>query len=219
MEPRLEISSYSAVADLLEDVGLSMPPQHFSERYNVPPLTPVWAIYSRFGKAHLTPAEWALIPLWAKPGQFPRPLTVARVETLWERASYKNLARRYRALIPVNGFYVSSSRRSVQHVWHVRDEQRGAMALGALYQYNADGNMQISLITVPRSEALPDINDRHPLVVPSPSFTSWLNSDRQSEIESMLEYRPKTLVAQRVSEAVNDRNFDHPDCIAPLSEE
>jgi len=220
MSRRLHIADLDALHHVLTPLELHLEKDRFWPRYNISPHTALWAVYSEFGKARLAPVEWAMVPPWARPGQFQGPLTIARSETVWERASFKNLIRRYRAVIPVNGFYVWPGKEGTGQPWHISAAEQPATALAAIYQFSADGVMQICLLTVPENGAVGECCERLPVVIDNDDVEQWLNEEKRSVIDRFLQAPVSGwLKAEKVSTAVNDRNYDAPDCIARLDDD
>ena len=186
----LTINNHQAIQSALKELGVFIRREHFSPREHVQPPMPLWAIYSSFNKAKIAPAEWGMLPNWDTKRRITRPLTVARVETLDERVSYKNLLPRYRALIPVNSFCVRSNSRTVSDVYkfyQVQDANRPCIMLAALYQFNVDGNMQVVLLS--RNEKASNLHRsvRMPLIIEKGDCNDWLNSEKKSKINQLLE--------------------------------
>lgn len=209
MAQRLHISDLAPVNTLLATLGLHLPAQQFTSRYNIADLSALWLVRLDVATLALSPAIWGLVPPWAKPGQFPRPLTHARAETVFERASFKNLVRRYRGCVVVNGFYLGVTKRSRQPVTYCYREDDSAIALGALWQYNADGNVELVLLNVAGESA----DERMPVVIPEERLDEWLTSEDQAAIEQMLFFDAAGLSRVAVGNAVKDRLFDGPECI------
>ena len=74
----------------------SVPP-----RYNISPSQEVLAVREREGERELFYLQWGLIPSWSKE---PKGFINARAETLLEKPSFREAFRRWRALIPADGF-------------------------------------------------------------------------------------------------------------------
>jgi len=216
MSSRLNISDHAGVALLLNELGLQLDEDKFWPRYNVSPMTALWGIYGEFEKAKLSPVEWALIPPWAKPGQFKRPLTIARAETVWERASFKNLIRRYRCIIPANGFYAFNRKKNQRRAWHISGDTPHALALAGIRQYSADGIMQICLLTTDEDGALAGVDDRVPVIIERDQLKTWLNTEERSSIDAMLQAPRSGIVVHEVSADVADPDFESPACTKPL---
>ena len=188
----LSINNHLAIRSALNELNLFIRPEHFSPRENVQAPMPLWSIYSSFNKAKIAPAEWGMLPNWDTKRRISRPLTVARIETLYERVSYKNLIPRYRALIPVNSFTVRSNSRTVSDVYRfyqVQDTNQACMMLAALYQFNVDGNMQVVLLSHNKKASKTHRSVRMPLIMHKENWDAWLSTEKKDKINLLLESR------------------------------
>ena len=77
----------------------------FAPRSYISPGSPIAIVRAERGARHLALVRWGFVPSWAKEVAPGRPLTNARIETLLEKASFKNAVRRRRCLIPADGYY------------------------------------------------------------------------------------------------------------------
>ena len=77
----------------------------YTPSYNVAPTQMVFAVLPGENSQLRTAAllRWGLTPPWQKPGS--RPLINARLETLAEKPSFRNLVNAHRCLIIADGFY------------------------------------------------------------------------------------------------------------------
>jgi len=185
----LSIDHYQSVKSSLKDLGLLFRSEYFLPRNVVQPPMPLWSIYSTRGKPLLAPAEWGMLPNWDSKNKITRPLTIARIETLYERVSYKNLITRYRALIPVNKFTVRSDSRSISDTYsfyEVIDKNQKCMMLAALYQFNVDGNMQIVLLSRKQKASGQHRSVRMPLILDKANWGDWLNAEKKTKIFTLL---------------------------------
>jgi putative SOS response-associated peptidase YedK len=206
---RLHVADLDKINALLDAVSLNLPAHQFTPRYNIAGLSVLWLVRKNVASLELSPAIWGLIPPWAKPGQFPRPLTHARAETVFEKSSFKNLIRRYRGLVVVNGFYTHTTRHSRRPVTYYYSADNTAMALGALWQYNVDGNVELALLnTISERD-----KERLPVVIPASSLNDWLNSEKQNEITAMLNTDIMALRSYCVGDYIKDPLFEGPECI------
>ena len=186
----LKIDHYQPIQNALDKLSLTFKAEYFTPKKTVQPPMPLWAIYSSFDKAKIAPAEWGMLPNWDTKRRITRPLTVARVETLYERVSYKNLIPRYRALIPVNGFIVRSNSRTVSDIYkfyQVKNKSNSCMMLAALYQFNVDGNMQVVLMSRNEKASKARRSVRMPLLIDEENWGVWLNSEKKTRVKQLLE--------------------------------
>ena len=182
MAQSINVSSLKNLNALWSECGVRLPEEHFTPHFNIRPLQAVWAVHTDVVTPSLVPAEWGLIPLWAKPGQFTRPLTHARAETVWERPSFRNLIRQYRALVVVNGFYVW--RRNMAA--YISAAEDTAMALGAIWQYSGDGYVQLAILNTEPSESCQPYSTRFPVMVPAGKMNDWLRENDSKSINAFL---------------------------------
>ena len=73
--------------------------------YNVAPTDPVYAVAEHGGQRLLGTFRWGLIPFWASDRKIAARHINARVETVAEKAAFKDSFERKRCLIPADGFY------------------------------------------------------------------------------------------------------------------
>ena len=74
------------------------------DNYNAHPQQKLPVIKQYVNGKTLERLEWGLRPSWAKEKNI-RPLINARLETLGEKISFKNLIKSYRCLIVADGYY------------------------------------------------------------------------------------------------------------------
>lgn len=185
----LQIDDYKSIHDYLDKLKIYLRPEFFSPKQQVDIYSPLWSVFSSHSKNKIAPAEWGMMPNWDRKKHIPRPLTIARAETLYERVSYKSLVRRYRALIPVNAISISnksSASNDNVSLYKLSHQHESALGLGALYQFNVDGNMQVVLIT--RTYKFPHIKKtlRLPLLINPEDIDAWLNVEKKPQIDKML---------------------------------
>jgi putative SOS response-associated peptidase YedK len=114
----MNVSDHKGVQALLGHLGITLDPARFDVRYNVAPGMLLLGVQEHDGP-QLAAFEWGIVPPWAKPEQFSRPLINARAETIWDKPSFRNLVRRYRAVIPANGFYEWRRRGEHKQAFHI----------------------------------------------------------------------------------------------------
>ncbi|MBT8141653.1 MAG: hypothetical protein HKN88_03410 [Gammaproteobacteria bacterium] len=187
MSLELRIDDYASIQSALELLGVGFPEAYFTSRSIVQPPEPLWAVYSTFGKVKIAPAEWGMLPNWDKKQRITRPLTIARTETIHERVSFKSLIRRYRAIIAVNGFTIRTTKHGMTHGTTLQHRNNEAFLLGALYQFNVDGNMQVALLT--KSQRLTNIKKtiRLPLFIEQKQCRTWLKCVKINTIDSLMQ--------------------------------
>lgn len=211
---RMNISDHEGIQWLLEQLGLTLPADKFTPKFNVSPTAALWGVGVVRQAITLEPMQWGYIPPWAKEGVFKKPLFNARSETIWEKPSFKNLIRRYRAIVPANGFYEWSRKGKEKDAHYISLENQPAMALASIVETHADGYLQCCLITTEATNQMQQVHHRQPVIIPPDQVEEWLTNDNQdflndcmsSQVEQQLEIR-------KVSGYVNNSRHDGPECL------
>lgn len=193
---------------------------HFDSRYNVSPGAMLPALYHEEAN-DIAAMYWGLVPLWAKPGTFKRPLINARAETVFEKPSFRNLVKRYRCVVPINGFYEwrrpqEEGARKVP--WYFLPADGEVMLLGGIYQFNKQGAAECCLVTTPANALMAPVHDRMPVIITPDAVEEWLCSDDQPALEAMMQpARDGVLTSYEVSSFVSRATNDGPQCIEAVA--
>lgn len=210
---RMNISDHAGIQWLLDQLGLSIPPAHFTARHNVPPVSAIWSVSRSNQGPIVAPSQWGFIPPWAREGQFKRPLTVARAETIHEKPSFRSLIARYRGIIPVNGFYEWKRSGDRKIPYHISAETP-ALAIASICQMHGDGYQQCCVVTTESSGSMKSIHKRQPVIIAADSLDQWLNDDRPASVAKLLQSsHHQALLTRQVSSYVNDSRNDGPACL------
>lgn len=97
---RIDTHQRQALNQLLEPLSVEINEDLFEPRYNVSPSSALSGVICN-EDFEIIKMPWGIIPPWATPETFKRPLINAREETIWEKPSFKNLIRSQRVIIPV----------------------------------------------------------------------------------------------------------------------
>lgn len=203
---------------------LKMPPNPGEPRYNIAPTQPV-AVVPNDGFNRLDYFTWGLIPSWAKDPDIGNKMINARAETLAEKPSFRSAFRRRRCLILADGFYewqaIPGEKR--KQPMYITLEDRRPFAFGGLWEiWNSPDGSQIyscTIITTEPNPLMATIHNRMPLILPSESYTQWLNPNEQrpDALQALLQpYPANEMVAYPVSSLVNSPANDTPELVEPL---
>ena len=170
-------------------------------RYNIAPAADVVALCDR--NEHLTLARfgWGLIPSWSKDPSIAQRLTNARVETVWEKPSFRSAIRSSRVVVPADGFFEwSPARRDGPRAKNGRPVKephyftRGdgqPMLLGAISTLwsnprDADDIRQtLCLLTTAANTTMQPIHHRMPVIIESDDVEQWLTTSEGSAREAL----------------------------------
>lgn len=194
--------------------------------WNVAPTKPVRVIVNRplrdaDGKAAAEPTRqlrvvcWGLVPSWAKDRSIASKLINARIESVASKPAFRRAYAARRCLVPADGWYE----------WQLRDDDTGRPVKQAMYMTPTDGHglafaglyefwgppgetlTTCTIITAPAEGALTEIHDRMPLVLPSGSWSRWLDprvSDPADLLVPWDEVRGEHLELRPVAKTVNN---------------
>jgi putative SOS response-associated peptidase YedK len=120
------------------------------------------------GKA-LESLEWGLTPAWTKEKNI-RPLINARLETLGEKITFKNLIKNYRCLVVADGYYEWKRRENVKTPHYFTRENDRLMFFAGIYK-----DHQFLIITQEASSHVADIHQRQPVIINEEDLDAYLN--------------------------------------------
>jgi len=212
-------------ADLQDNFGHYNFPSRFAPRFNIAPTQPVLAIPND-GKNKADFFVWGLIPSWAKDPSIGNRLINARGETLAEKPSFRGGYKYKRCLILADGFYEwkqqPGTKTKVPHFIHMKDRQPFAFA-GLWDEWLGSDGSQVrscTIITTEPNELMATLHDRMPVILPSDTYTQWLDTTPQTpeSLQPLLKpYPTEGMAAYPVSTLVNNPKNDRAECVVPAS--
>ncbi|THJ67947.1 SOS response-associated peptidase [Arthrobacter echini] len=229
-------------ADLVDAFEVEMSVQDEVEAsWNVAPTDTVQLVLERLDAATgeltrwLEPARWGLIPSWSKTASIGARMINARSETVLEKPSFRSAALRRRAVIPADGYYewrrnADGSKTPI----YLHGTDAAPLAFAGLYEFwrdpatatqaAPDGSWLVSctIITRAASDALGEIHDRTPVIVPPELRGDWLDPRRDSRhgVQELLDAIPDPrLVPRLVGNRVGSVRNNGPELIEPLPDE
>jgi putative SOS response-associated peptidase YedK len=214
---RMNVSDQQGVQALLVTLGLHLSAERFAPRYNVAPGMAVW---TAFGAEAFELAEmhWGIVPSWAGPEKFSRPLINARAETVWDKPSFRNLIRSSRALVPANGFYEWQRAGGTRIPYYIHPPGGGAFAFAGLYQVSREGELQCCILTTVANDAMRPIHARMPVIIAPEAMADWLGSTDRARLDSLMQPVPAAAIeTARVSPYVNNARNEGPRCIETVA--
>lgn len=170
-------------------------------------------------------ARWGLVPFWVTedPKKL-KPLINARVETLIQKASFRNALAKRRCLIPADGFYEWRVIEGKKIPVRIRLSGERLFAFAGLFEdwKSPEGNYlrSCSIVTVAGNEKLAGVHDRMPAILHPEHEETWLMEDDKAKLLSVLQpYEDDEIDFYTVSTIVNSPKQDVPECLLPVSSE
>jgi len=193
---------------------------YLTPRYNVAPMQNVIAVVHDGKQNRLGELRWGLVPSWASDDRLGSKMINARAETILEKASFKKLIERKRAIVPADGFYEWKQVGSKKQPMRITMQDGSVFSMAALYDtwMSPDGRKisTCTIITTKPNELMRDIHDRMPVILRPEDEAYWLdrsNNDTASLSSLLLPYAAEAMRAYPVSPIVGNVKNDTPECI------
>jgi len=203
----------SSPEELQEVFGLDETPE-LAAHFNVPPSQPV-AVIRTPGK--LEWLRWGLVPFWAEDAKIGHRLVLARAETVYTAAAFRDAIRRHRCLVVVSGFYEwKRETRTASKPFFVRRTDGLPFALAGVWDkwISPDGEIveSCAIVTAPAKPPLDAIHGRMPMILDRAAWLPWL--DRATgDVSGLLRGASDGLLAFPVGPYVNDPRHDDAQCV------
>jgi putative SOS response-associated peptidase YedK len=193
------------------------------QRFNVAPGDDVLAVTtSREGTPRGDTLRWGLVPHWAEDPSTGYKMINARAETIDERPAYRDAFQRRRCLIVADGFYEWQPRpgKPKQPWWITRADGAPFAFAGLWAIWHGPDDIVLrtcTIVTTKASHSLRELHDRMPVILPPEAEAAWLDhATSVADLTDLLVPWPDAATARRaVGTAVNDANYDGPECLAP----
>jgi putative SOS response-associated peptidase YedK len=216
--PASELAEIFGAEPLVDDPG---------GRFNVAPTDEAMVVVQREDRRAITAYRWGLIPHWAGDAKVGSRMFNARAETLTSSPAFRDAFRRHRCLVPVDSFYEWKREGTVRQPYRVVREDRRPLALAGLWAGWRDPVTEtvrrtFTIVTSRPNEALGDLHDRMPVIVPEDAWDRWLDPAPADpgELRALLEPSDAVdLDVYAVPRYVNDVRRDGPELIEPLEPE
>ena len=113
--------------------------------------------------------QWGLTPSWVQEREV-RSLINARLETLGEKITFKNLIKNYRCLVVADGYYEWKRRENVKTPHYFTREDGQLIFFAGIYK-----DHQFLIITKETSSHVADIHQRQPVIINEEDLDAYLN--------------------------------------------
>lgn len=211
---------HDAMARLFEAAPANdLPP---SPRYNICPTDPVAVVVAAEGGRRYGPMRWGFIPRWYKTPTDGPLLFNARSETIAEKASFKEAARKRRCLVPAAGFYEWTKEGETRLPWYITRADSEPMVFAGVWQswQGPEGARiaSVAIVTAEASGEMAKLHERVPVVLEPADWGLWLGEEGHGAARLMHGPDEGVLAFRRVSPAVNSNRAEGPELIEPLVE-
>ncbi|PMC76556.1 SOS response-associated peptidase [Brachybacterium sp. UMB0905] len=183
------------LVDDLKAVDLADP--HLRDRWSIPPTAPIYVVTESVDRDSgevlraLRIARWGLLAPFAKDVSFSSRTFNARRESLEDKPSFRGSLARYRAIIPMDGYYewVRGPQGARKQPFFIARQDGSPLFMAGLVSWwkgpgghdgpaaSEDGAFLLSatIITREATEDLREIHDRTPVMLPREQVDAWLD--------------------------------------------
>ncbi|MBL4871702.1 MAG: SOS response-associated peptidase, partial [Robiginitomaculum sp.] len=122
----------------------------WAPNWNLAPgvVAPIIALNGQ-GARTIVPMRWGLHPHWRTEMPQGRPLFNARIETAFEKASFRTPWKRRRALVPMSGWYEWEGVASPKTPFYIHPKEAGLSAFAGLWdQWHVDEGITLLSFTI-----------------------------------------------------------------------
>ena len=214
--PASELGEIFAAEPLADELG---------PRFNVAPTDDAFVVVQRDDRRAITAYRWGLVPHWASDLKAGSRMFNARAETLSTSPAFRVAYKQRRCVVPVDSFYEWKREGTIRQPYRVAREDGRPLALAGLWAGWHDPATEavrrtFTIVTTTPNQALADLHDRMPVILPDDAWQRWLDpaAADAGELRAMLE--PSDAMALRihpVERLVNDVRRDGPELIEPLA--
>lgn len=151
--------------------------------YNVAPTRKVFTVLDDGGTRALVQAKWGLVPFWAKDASVGNRMINARAETVATKNAFRTPFRRQRCIIPADGFYewTKEPGQAKKQPWFIHRPDGEPFAFAGLWETwrgpdkDQEPMRSCTIITGEANEAMSEIHDRMPVILPPSAWDTWLD--------------------------------------------
>jgi len=174
------------------------------DNYNAHPgqTLPIIKAYTN-GRA-LESLEWGLKPEWAKNKKDFRPLINARLETLMEKLSFKNLIKTSKCIVIADGYYEWKKEGTSKSPYYFTREDKDLMFFAGIYE-----KKQFCIITKEAQDNVKEVHNREPVIINQSQLINYLNVKKDG-YELLQSLKPPKLSYHPISKDVNNPTNNDP---------
>jgi putative SOS response-associated peptidase YedK len=203
--------AFSAVASQVE----------IKPSYNVAPTGSIYVVKGGVSRA-INELHWGLVPAWSKDISRASSMINARVESVREKPSFRNLLSINRCVVPVDGYYEwkqapvkgkVSAKQPFYFSASVESEycHDGMLAIAGLWTTWGNGDdlySSCTALTTEATERISIVHHRMPMLLDKQRLDLWLSDDTKIDLDELAIPADLQIDIHPVSKAVNNARND-----------
>ena len=163
--------------------------------------------------------KWGFIPHWSKDKKTGYKMINARIESAWEKPSFRGAIRHKRCLIPASGFFEWKKTEDGKQPYFVTVTGSNMFAMAGIWETWEDKSSgeiidSCAILTTEAGGVVKDIHDRMPVIIDHGGYQEWLDPMIQTQDKlSIKQVRENNMEAWPVSSKANSPRNNSPELI------
>ena len=190
--------------------------------YNIAPTQYSTVMIQTNGSNVAKSMKWGLIPSWSKNDSFSSKMINARLETISNKPSFKNLICQKRCIVPSDGYYEWKKNGTHKTAYFINRKDNGLLLFAGLWElWSSPSGLVYSytIITTKAQQDIAHIHNRMPVILDESKVDRWINiENKSSKIQEVISQNKESLDHYQVGNFVNSTNNNSKKCIAPSKE-
>ena len=226
----------SSALQISEAFAAQLNTEELSVSFNVAPTSRVFAVVNESNTRSLVNFSWGLVPRWASDSSRAASMINARVETVAEKPSFRELISSNRCVLPMDGYF--EWREQLRHVVNKTMKQpfyfsanpassfshKGVLAVAGLWTSWKDPNQPLDRVlntavalTTQANEMVGEVHHRMPVLLDQKGVDDWLDIGNQNPLLDLDMVPNDALVVCAVSTKVNSSRNNGSELIEPIT--
>lgn len=212
---------FTPAADIAKAFSAVASPVEIRPSYNIAPTRSIYVVKGG-GSRTMSECRWGLVPAWSKDVSRASSMINARVESVREKPSFRNLLSGNRCVIPINGYFewkqISvkgkvSSKKPFYFSSSFDSEycHDGMLAIAGLWTTWGSGEeryLSCTALTTEATERISMVHHRMPLLLDRQGLDLWLNDDTNINLDELAIPADLRIEIHPVSKTVNNARND-----------
>ena len=197
--------------------------EHVRRRFNIAPTQEAPVVRNgESGAREIAMLRWGLVPAWAKDIGVGTKMINARGESAAEKPAFREAMAKRRCLVPATGFFEWKATPGRKQPFAITVPDRPLFALAGLWEsWRPRGGAAVetfTIVTTDANDAVAQIHDRMPVILPRESEQAWLDGDVATASALVKPYEG-AVALRAVSRVVSNVNNEGPECLADAATE
>ncbi len=203
--------------------------------FNVAPTSRVLGIVHSTGEPSVVSFSWGLIPRWAPDASRAASLINARIETVAEKPSFRDLVAQHRCVLPMDGYFewkeqlrhdaMKSIKQPYFFTAHSQSpySHQGVLAVAGLWTAWKDPNQSSGQVvhsavalTTDANDMVSQVHHRMPVLLDRSGVANWLDYKNINPLAQIQVVDNDALLVCAVSTKVNSSRNNGSDLIEPI---